>query len=68
MITFYSTNCPKCQILAKKMDKQGIPYTTVTDINIMLNKGMQSAPYLEMEDGTLLNFMQANQWLKNLTA
>lgn len=68
MITFYSTNCPKCQILAKKMNKQGIPYTTVTDINIMLNKGMQSAPYLEMEDGTLLNFMQANQWLKNLTA
>lgn len=68
MITFYSTNCPKCQILAKKMDKQGIPYTTVTDINIMLNKGMQSAPYLEMEDGTLLNFMQANQWLKNLIA
>lgn len=65
MITFYSTNCPKCQVLAKKLDRQGIPYNIVTDINIMLTKGIKSAPYLEMEDGTLLDFMQANNWLKD---
>lgn len=68
MVTFYSTNCPKCQVLAKKMDKQNIPYNVVTDIKVMTSKGIKSAPYLELEDGTLLDFMQANKWLKNLTA
>ena len=66
MIVFYSTHCPKCNVLAKKLDMAGIQYTTNDNTNDMLAKGIKSAPCLEMEDGKILNFSQAISWLKTL--
>lgn len=64
MIILYSTNCSKCNILAKKLTLANIDYIENNNTDEMLAKGMLSAPYLELEDGTLLDFMQANNWLK----
>lgn len=64
MITFYSTHCPKCNVLSKKMQNAGLQFQTIDDVGIMLSKGIKSAPYIELEDGTLMDFMQANNWLK----
>ena len=33
MITFYSTNCPKCKVLSTKLDQAGVKYNINTDIN-----------------------------------
>lgn len=62
MPTLYSTHCPKCQILERKMAKKGIEYTEVNDIQQMLDMGLKSVPWLEV-DGQMMDFNQANQWI-----
>ena len=34
-VILYSTHCPKCNILEKKLDLGNIKYTTVTDADVM---------------------------------
>ena len=46
MVVFYSTHCPKCSILEKKLKQANIEYTENNDVNAMLAKGMTSAPSL----------------------
>lgn len=62
MITLFSTNCPKCKVLTMKLDKKGINYTKVEDVDTMLAKGIKTAPYLEV-DGELMDFTQAVAWI-----
>ena len=62
MITLFSTNCPKCKVLTMKLDKKGISYTKVEDVNTMLAKGIKTAPYLEV-DNELMDFTQAVAWV-----
>nr|DAU22791.1 MAG TPA: glutaredoxin-like protein [Caudoviricetes sp.] len=64
MVTFYSTHCPKCNILEKKLKAANIDYTENNDVNIMLSKGLRTAPALEV-DGKIYTFTQAIEWLKN---
>lgn len=61
MTTLYSTNCPKCFMLEKTLDKNKIDYDKVTDMTIMINKGIMEAPTLEV-NGDLYNFEKALQW------
>lgn len=62
MPTLYSTGCPKCQVLKKKLDAAGINYTTESDIKIMKDKGFLQVPILEV-DGKYMNFTEANKWI-----
>ena len=62
MPTLFSTGCPKCQILEKKLAQKGIEYVEINDVKQMLSKGLLSAPWLEV-DGVMMNFSQANQWI-----
>lgn len=62
MPTLYSTHCPKCQILEKKMVQKGIEYIEITDTQQMLDMGLSSVPWLEV-DGQMMDFNQANQWI-----
>ena len=64
MVTFYSTHCPKCNILEKKLKAANIDYTENNDVNIMLSKGLRTAPALEV-DREIYTFTQAIEWLKN---
>lgn len=62
MIILFSTNCPKCKVLTMKLDKKGINYTKVEDVDVMLAKGIKTAPYLEV-DNELMDFTQAVAWV-----
>ena len=62
MPTLFSTGCPKCTILKKKLSQKGIEYTEVNDIQQMLDMGLQSVPWLEV-NGQMMNFEQANKWI-----
>ena len=66
MITFYSTNCPKCKVLATKLDQAGVQYNINTDVKTMLSKGIKAAPALEMDNGTILDFSKALAWVRGL--
>ena len=71
-IIFYTTNCPRCQVLKKKMDSLGIEYELNNDIEEMLLQGIQTVPMLRIEEElldsssltTLVDFSQAVKWLK----
>ena len=62
MPTLFSTGCPKCQILEKKLAQKGIEYVEVNDTQQMLNMGLKSVPWLEV-DGQMMDFNQANKWI-----
>ena len=62
-IVLYSTNCPKCKVLEKKLDSIGVDYTIVTDEDLMISKEFSSAPMLEV-DGNIMDFGNAVRWAK----
>lgn len=63
-VILYSTHCPRCLVLSKKLQNAGIPYEEISDIAVMTAKGFKEAPKLELADGTVMNFKEAVEWLK----
>lgn len=62
MIKIYSTGCPKCKVLLKKLNEKNIQYEECNDTEIMKAKGIQFLPVLEI-NGDLLDFKQATVWI-----
>ena len=62
MNILYSTNCPKCKVLETKLKNKNIEFEICNDINLMLSKGIQQAPYLEI-DNELMDFSKAIKWV-----
>lgn len=61
-IVLYSTGCPKCSILKKKLEEKQIPYDTVTDVKEMLALGINEVPVLSV-NGELMSFPNAVKWV-----
>lgn len=64
MITLYSTGCPRCRVLKKKLEAAGIEYTENNSVEEMLSLGIELVPVLEV-DGELLNFGKALRWVES---
>ncbi len=62
-IILYSTHCPKCSVIEKKLNLKNIQYQICDDVNIMKEKGFLSAPILQI-DGTAYKFKEIIDWLK----
>lgn len=63
-IVLFSTHCPKCCVLEKKLNQKNISYEEINDIEIMKEKGYLSVPVLEV-DGTRMDFKAANDWINS---
>lgn len=61
-IILYSTGCPKCSILKKKLEEKKIPYDIVTDIKEMITLGINEVPVLSV-NGELISFSNAVKWV-----
>ncbi len=61
-ITLYTTHCPKCKILAKKLDAAGIEYEVCDDVDIMIAQGIQSAPVLKV-GAEQKDYLSAVNWV-----
>ena len=61
-IIFYSTHCPRCLIIEKKLKAKGIQYEENNDVQVMQDKGLEMAPALEI-DGKIMNFKEAVDWI-----
>lgn len=68
MIKFYSTNCPRCHILQKKLNEKNINYEIHTDIQEMIKLGLVNAPALKLENGEILDFGEAIKWVGGYNA
>ena len=62
MVTLYTTHCPQCRVLEAKLKQKNIEYNEVTDINVMEELGILSAPVLAVGDELLL-FKDAVTWV-----
>lgn len=69
-VTLYSTGCPKCKVLKKKLEAANINYTEVTDTDkvyqICNSTGFDSVPIIAIEDGRILDFNRAIAWVKQV--
>ena len=63
-IVLFSTHCPKCNVLEKKLKTKNIEYEEINDVSIMKKKGYLWVPVLEV-DGTSKDFKTANDWINN---
>lgn len=61
-IVLFSTGCPKCRILLKKLDSKGLDYTENKSIEEMQELGITSAPVLKVGE-ELLDFKSAIRWV-----
>ena len=68
MIVLYSTDCPRCKVLEKKLGQKNIDFiinkNTDDIMNVAHKTGFISAPLLEV-DGQVMGFEQANQFINN---
>ena len=58
----YSTGCPRCEILKKKLYDAGIQFEICTDVAKMESLGIEYAPVLAVGD-KLMEFMTAVAWV-----
>lgn len=65
-VIMYSTHCPQCKVLAKKLEQKNIPFTEVDDIELMRSLGIMSAPMLSIDGGAPINFKDSINWVKTV--
>jgi len=61
-VTLYTTHCPACNAMVLLLKKNGYTWTENTDIELMRSKGFKAVPWIEFEDGTLMNLGQAKEF------
>lgn len=61
-IILYTTHCPRCNVLKKKLDNVGIDYEVCDDVEIMKERGFMQAPMLDVK-GEVMDFAQAVKWI-----
>ena len=58
----FSTGCPKCTVLKKKLQAKNIPYVLNESVQEMIAQGFKSAPLLSV-NGEIKDFAAANAWI-----
>lgn len=61
-IVLYSTGCPKCMVLKRKLTEKGVVYVENNSIDEMLSMGFAEAPVLVVDD-EVMNFPAAVGWV-----
>ena len=62
MVTMYSTGCPRCEVLKKRLEQKGIEFEINNSVERMLSLGINDVPVLDVE-GKLLPFAEAVKWV-----
>lgn len=63
-VVVYSTGCPRCKILEKKLAEKGVSFSENRSVEDMLSLGITEVPILQV-GGERLSFSQAIQWVNN---
>lgn len=61
-VVMYSTGCPKCNVLKKKMEAKGIEYEENNSVDEMTLLGITHVPVLFVDENRM-EFSEANQWI-----
>ena len=63
-IILYSTGCPKCRVLKKKLQNAEIDYEEENDIEYMQSMGFLEVPKLRVGN-KIYGFKEAVEWINN---
>lgn len=63
MVVLYTSHCPRCEVLKKKLDKAGITYEVFDNVDEMIAMGFTTVPMLKVDD-KIMNFKEAVKWIK----
>lgn len=61
-VILYSTKCPRCNVLERKLSASNIEYELVEDEDLMIEKGFVESPMMEVDD-EIMNFKKAIEWV-----
>lgn len=64
-LIFYSTDCPRCKILQKKMDDAKLEYTKVTDVDALKDLSITKVPMLSI-DGNMCGYADAVKYVNEI--
>ena len=62
-VILYSTGCPKCNVLKKKLAEKDITYEEFTSVDDMLSMGIKEVPMLGVGE-KLMSFKESVDWIK----
>lgn len=62
MVVLYTSHCPRCEVLKKKLDKAGITYEVFDNVDEMIAMGFTTVPMLKVDD-KIMNFKEAVKWI-----
>lgn len=65
MIILYTTGCPKCAVLEKKLEQKGVVFEKITDVSEIRAAGVTSVPTL-FADGSKMSFLDAVRYVNSL--
>lgn len=60
----YTQNCPKCEVLKKKLLQKNLSFKTSSDFSKLVENNIDTLPVLEV-DGKLLEFPEAITYVNN---
>lgn len=71
MITVYSTNCPKCKTLIKKLESSSAEFKVVDDLQEVLKKAeevkIKQAPFMIVDgEEKVFDFTEALKYVRGL--
>ena len=66
-IILYSTHCPKCNVIEKKLIQKGLNFEVIDAknkevINMLSEKGFRQMPILSVNDN-MIGFSEAVRWI-----
>lgn len=64
-IILYTTHCPMCLMLERKLKEKNINYIEVSNINEIKEAGIKNVPVLKV-DNEMMDSYNAMQWVKNI--
>ncbi len=65
MTLYTKENCPRCEVLKVKLKAKNIAFVEISDIDVLIAKGITFAPMLEV-DNELLDLSKANDFINSL--
>lgn len=63
-VILYTTHCPACSAMERLLKSHGYTYTECTDVKKMQEKGFKAVPWIEFEDGRLMNLRDAQAFFR----
>ena len=65
-IILYTTHCPQCIVLEKKLQQKNVSYTICEDVAEMRKLKLLSAPALSINGAKPMGFKESIDWVNSL--